>query len=378
MLRILWWRKSQMLWHHGAMVERFSDHHYVPVLFTKAGERDALKALPDSNKDVITPLFTIHPIGWDFDKDAPEKSIDAHLEKLPGDLAQTWGNRPAFLDGVHVENESMGDGSHPIEWMIKEARSQGLELVPVVSPDHSSDYKAAVSRIVIADDASEVCLRLRVSDWPVPPIDTAVESFLSSIGATRASAHLVLDLRAEAGQAAAFSAEKAISAFPSVTDWKTLTLVSTAMPEQAPSGRGVHEVSRDEWTNYLTLLRRQRDGVRRPTFGDYTISHPDPFADIDPRVLQISAKLKYTVDDAWLIARGGLFKANGGKSGGGAEIRPVARDLVAHSKFASGHCAAEDWIIDAAGSGATGAPRTWVKVGTLHHMQLVADQIART
>jgi hypothetical protein len=367
-----------MLWQYGAMVEGFSDHHYVPVMFTKAGERDALKTLADARKDVITPLFTIHPIGWDFDKDAPEKTIDAHLAKLPGDLAQTWGKRPAFLDGVHVENERMDDGSHPIEWMIKEARNEGLELVPVVSPDHSSDYKVAVSRIVTADDASEVCLRLRVSDWPVPPTDSAIDSFLSSIGASRASAHLVLDLRAEAGQAAAFSAENAISAFPGVSDWKTLTLVSTAMPEQAPSGRGVHVVSRHEWTNYLTLVGRQSAGARRPTFGDYVISHPDPFADIDPRVLQISAKLKYTIDDAWLIARGGLFKANGGKSGGGAEIRPVARDLVAHSKFVSGHCAGESWIVDAAATGATGAPRTWVKVGTLHHIQLVADQIART
>lgn len=360
------------------MVEAFSDHHYVPVLFTKAGERDALDALDATTKDSFTPLFTIHPIGWDFDNDCPAKTIDQHLMNLPRELAKVWGNRPAFIDGVYVENESMSDGSHPIEWMVRTARSEGLELVPVVSPGNSSDYQAAVARIVKADDVSEVCLRLQVSDWPIPPMDISIDAFLNSLGATRATCHLVLDLRAEVGASATFAVQNALPNLPNVASWKTLTVIATGMPEQLPQGRGVHVLPRSEWTSYLATVTGRKYGSRRPTYGDYVISHPDPLADIDPRFLQISAKLKYTVDDSWLMARGGLFKANGGKSGGGAEIRPVARALVADPRFTRSHCDGETWIVAAAGTGSTGGPRTWVKVGTMHHIQLVVDQIALT
>lgn len=72
-------------------MDAFDSTHYVPVLFTKAGERDALKAIGDVPKTAFTPLLVVHPISWDFDKDAPEKNIDQHLAKLPTELAKTWG-----------------------------------------------------------------------------------------------------------------------------------------------------------------------------------------------------------------------------------------------------------------------------------------------
>jgi Beta protein len=65
--------------------------------------------------------------------------------------------------------------------------------------------------------------------------------------------------------------------------------------------------------------------LRLPTFGDYAVAHPDPSrGDVDPKVMSISAGLRYTIDDEWLVAKGGLYKATGGRSLGGEAAIPVA------------------------------------------------------
>lgn len=356
-------------------MDAFGANHYVPVLFTKAGERDALKSLDDEAKKRLTPLLVVHPIAWDFEHDRPEKTIDAHLAKLPAALIKAWGTRDAFIDVRHVDGEEMENGTHPIEWLVAEARKEQLTLVPVVAPSSSPEYIAAVARLTRR--TPEVCLRVDAGEWPVAPQDTMIDAFIKQLGVRKQDVHLVLDLRDETEESARFALAAGFRGLATPRLWKTVTVTATAMPQVTPPGRGIHEVRREEWANYRDLIDNRKYGVRRPTFGDYGISHPDPFADIDPRLLQISAKLKYTTDDKWLLARGGLFKANGGRSGGGEEIRPVARLLAAHNEFTRNHCGAEKWIIAAAaGSGSVGNPQTWVKIGTWHHLMRVLDQIA--
>jgi hypothetical protein len=217
-----------------------------------------------------------------------------------------------------------------------------------------------------------------VAHWPIPPTDVTIDRLLGDLGIARDSVHLVLDLRDQTQSAAAFAMTTGLQNFAHTAEWKTLTVTATAMTQLIPNGRGLHAIERGEWHNYLTMVNGGQFGTRQPTFGDYAISHPDPFADVDPRVLQISAKLKYTTDASWLVVRGGLFKGNAGRGGGGEEIRAVARELVAQGEFTPDHCGAEQWILNAAGTGPTGAPRTWVKIGTWHHLLRVLDQISPT
>ncbi len=357
----------------------FGPSHYVPVLFTKAGERDALSEIGDVQKDSLTPLFVVHPIDWNFDLDQPKCSIDEHLSKLPEQLVKTWGKRDAFVDTLHVDDETLADGSHPLEWIVTAASSVGLTLIPVVTPSRSSECIAAARNLIQAGTSTEVCLRLEIDEWPLlPNQEGPVTWLLEAIGAEKSSAHLVLDLRDETARPAHFALITALQSLATPDEWTTLTVTATAMPQTPPPGRGIHELVRQEWVNYQDIISSDRYGARQPTFGDYGIAHPDPFADVDPRMLQISAKLKYTCDDKWLLARGGLFKGTGGRSGGGEEIRPVARLVSAHDEFTATHCGSEEWILAAADTGPTGAPRTWVKIGTWHHLLRVLDQIVLT
>lgn len=352
-------------------MESFGSNHYVPVLFTKAGERDALGDVDDHQKRAFTPLFVVHPIDWDFEVNQPKKTIDDHLDKLPDNLDKVW-EHPAFIDTLHVEDETMADGRDPLEWIVARAAENGRQFIPVIAPERRREALDAARNLLASGITSDVCLRLGIENWGD---EQQIDDLLTAVGVGRAETHLVLDLRGDAGPASRLALSGTLRGLPSPNEWKTLTVAATAMPQAPPSGHGVHEIPRQEWINYRAIVDGGSFGERQPTFGDYAIAYPDPFDDVDPRVLQISAKLKYTCDDKWLLGRGGLFKGTGGRGGGGESIRPVAAAISSHPEFAIPHCTGEDWIVAAAGTGPTGAPRTWVRVGTAHHILRVLGQI---
>ncbi|WP_324738673.1 beta family protein [Mycobacterium sp. 5-140-3-2] len=356
-------------------MDAFNRDHYVPILFTKAGERDALGQIDDAKKRRFTPLFVAHPIDWDFDLDQPKKTVDDHLKKLPADLKKTWGKRAAFIDVLHLDEETMADGRHPLEWMVTEASKIQLELVPVVSPSRSAESLEAARTLLGSGTSADVCLRLEAEHWPVPPQSQEIDALLDHLGAKKSNTHLMIDLRDNTGSSSLFALNTALQSLSMPAEWKTVTATATAMPQTLPLGQGLHEIPRQEWLNYRQLVDNERYGARQPTFGDYAIAHPDPFAEVDPRYLQISGKLKYTCNSKWLFGRGTLFKGTQGRSEGGEAIRPAARAISAHNEFTATHCGSEPWITAAASDGPTGMPRTWVTVGTQHHLLRVLDQI---
>lgn len=359
-------------------MDAFGVDHYVPILFTKAGERDAIAGLDESLKDAFTPLFVVHPIDWDFELGQPKKTADEHLSKLPAELQKIWDRRPAFIDVLPLDDDTMADGTHPLEWIVTAAQQLNLPLVPVVSPSRSADSLVAAHNLITAGICTDVCLRLEAEHWPVPPQSEEIDALLAEIGIDKSNTHIILDLEDDTGQSSRFALSSALDSLAGVNDWKTLTVTATAMPQTPPPTKGLHEVARQEWLNYEQLVTQKRYGSRQPTFGDYAIAHPDPLADaIDPRFMQISAKFKYTCDYKWLVGKGDLFKGTGGRSVGGAAIRPVARAISVHNEFTGGHCTTEGWILAAAADGQPGSPKTWVEVATRHHIGRVIEQLRR-
>lgn len=356
-------------------MDAFGNNHYVPILLTKAGERDALSEIEQGRRASFTPLFVVHPIDWDFDRDQRKKTIDEHLSKLVVDLQKAWPGGHAFVDVDNFDEETMEDGRHPLEWIVAEASTVGMELVPVISPSRTAEGIQAIENLLRAGSCTDICLRLEAEHWPVPPQSEEIDSLITAVGADKSQVHLVIDLRGETAAPSRFALIAALQSLATPAEWKTLTVTATAVPQAPPATRGLHEFPRQEWLNYQDLVSNGRYGKRQPTFGDYGIAHPDPFEEINPRFLQISAKLKYTCNDKWLVGKGDLFKGTGGRSAGGEAIRPVARAISVHSEFTPNHCGSEDWIVAAAADGPTGNPQVWVKVGTRQHLQRVLDQI---
>ncbi|MDQ0425152.1 beta family protein [Cellulomonas iranensis] len=357
----------------------FDHRHYVPVVLTKRGERRALGDLSPSVKSHLTPLFEVAPIDWNFDLDEPSKTIDGHLSTLGPDLAACWGHDRAFVDMQFIApTERMADGSHPLDWLIAQANAAGVTLLPSVSPGRDVAYRAAAARAV-ARDRRGACIRLTTGEWPSATGVARLDELLRELAIAPADVDLILDLAedvAASSELALTAVRNELNALPYAADWRTVTVSGAGFPKDLSGvGRGLSAVERTEWVLYQDLLAGSTTSVV-PQFGDYGVAHPDPILNIDPRLLSISAAFRYTIDLAWLVAKGELFKGAGGSGKGGAAALPVAAAIAADPRFAgASHCAGDAWIAAVPGSG--GNPEAWRRVATTHHLTHVAEAVSR-
>jgi len=359
----------------GRLMITFDHHHYVPILLAKRGELQALKLLADGYTSSMTPIFVVQPLPWDYEGDTRRCSVQDHIAKVPTNLREAWGDRPAFIDMGELPDDPVEGGIHPLEWVTAAAATLGLELVPVVRPTSSVAYIDAVRRVV-QRFGSEICLRLPIAAWPAVAGNAPYTQVLEAVGVASSDTHLVLDLGEDLGVAASAIAATQVRSIGALGAWRTLTVAGTSMMSTAPAGSGVHVVAREEWAMYRSLIAARP--VQIPAFGDYGIVGRGDQPDIDPRMMSISAKLRYTTDIEFLIAKGkDLYKGMGGRSHGSEAVPPAAVMLHSHPGFRTAHCEYECWIASVASlRTGGGSPGTWLKFGTLHHLQTAVEQVA--
>lgn len=286
----------------------FDHRHYVPVILSKRGERRAVANLAQTIKNEMTPLFVIPPVEWDYEADAPAKSIDDHLANQPRELRAAWGTRRALVDLTFADDGPLSSGVHPLVALTDAANGLGLPLVPTTGIDRTPAYLQAVVDVV-ARDGRGVCLRLLPAEWPVGTRRlTELNTTLTDLAVSPTETDLVLDLGADVAASPALtltavSAE--LAALPYASDWRSITVTLAAFPKGAGDfAKGMNYLDRADWQLYQALIALVGTTGRLPTFGDYVVAHPDPFVDVDPRMMQNSATLRYTGDNEWLFPKG--------------------------------------------------------------------------
>ena len=351
---------------------------YRPILLTKRGERSALTDTPATVKATLLPVLVVEPIDWNYDTDAPAKTIDEHLARKAEDLSASWGFGEAAVDLVFHDDTPMTSGDHPLFWLIGAANGLGMRLIPAVAPDRSPAYVAAAAAAVARDGAG-ACIRLPLAQWPSTVGPTHLDTLVTSLGIGPDAIDLILDLGEEVAAAPglALAATVAqISALPHLASWRTVTVAGAGFPKALTGlSRGAHRLDRFEWNLYQALITTSP--TRIPLFGDYVIAHPDPSVDVNPAFMSISASLRYTIANHWLVLKGELYKGQGGSGQGGAAVQPIAAALIAEADYLGiDHCQMETWLAEVAGGGSGGRPEEWRRYGTRHHLQVVSDQLA--
>lgn len=82
---------------------------YVPTIYLRPAELQAVSELPDSSKDILTPIFCLKP--WVGSK---------HLEKAMDKITSVFGDRPFFLDV---------DQFYEVKEVTRPAHEEFLELL---------------------------------------------------------------------------------------------------------------------------------------------------------------------------------------------------------------------------------------------------------
>lgn len=234
---------------------------------------------------------------------------------------------------------------------------------------------AACARLV-REAGNGVCIRIQREDFDeFPDLKFEISRVLAATGAKHETADLLLDCRALTPEARYLTADATlglISQMPDLSRWRTFTLAATAFPENLmglpPSDCSL--LPRLEWNLWREVARKGRR--RRPWYGDYAISHPEP-SEVDPRIMRPSASVRYTVDEAWLV-----LKARNLRDHGYEQFHSVCRDLVRRPEYSGRNFSWGDGYIDdcANESVGTGNLTTWRKVGTSHHLAKVLRQLS--
>lgn len=358
----------------------FNENHYVPIVRWKRGEQSALFELDSKIKDLMSPLIEIPPIDWDFENECAKKTIDEHLKNFALQLKTNW-NHPnsIFIDAVQIcldDDEVMSNGDHPLEYIFDILSNENISAIPVISKERGYNYQNAVKKI---NSIYKTGFAIRLHNDDFDDINSTLSSIFIQFPSKLNEIDLILDYKYidpkdPIGRMTNFISGSLLS-LPNIKKWRTLTLAATSFPEnlsEFPSGED-GAIPRVEWLIYQQLLKSNLPRI--PTFGDYIISNPE-YSRIDPRFIKMSANIRYTTDNEYLIFRG--YSVTNPKYGKWAQSHGLCQRVVAHSKYSGQHYSyGDNYIFDCAnGTASTGNAETWRKIGTNHHLTFVVNELS--
>lgn len=341
----------------------FGANHYVPILKVKQGEKAALAQVADALAPRITPLLEIV-------ERTDGKSVDKHIETAFKGLSDAVSSYPrCFIDTHEIE----ADGPAAAQTVFSRAKAAGLVFAPVTGVTRTADVGPALEH-----REHGLVLRLSRAEFEAGQLPSAIPAFLGTHGLSPSEIDVIVDLGAAeemivdgiAALTKAFLAD-----VPNHQDWRTLTVAACAFPvSMGGVERHAHDlVERADWLawrDHLHLLRGTL--VRLPTFSDYAIQHPLGVEGFDPRIMQVSATVRYTTNENWLLIKGESTRSVPPSS----QFPLLATRLVyghLQQHFAgAAHCRGCQAMKAAAdGAPGYGSAGVWRRLGTVHHLEAV-------
>lgn len=338
----------------------FDHTHYVPVLRWKQAEQHALRDLFPWVKSKLTPLIEAPVWG---------ASTPQSLLTYPATILKMWGNAPFFFGfGPFSSNIS----ENILEDFFAESTSRGLGIIPSTSTTDTGALHTSIGTRR-EKDGREVCIRLYREDLIRPNLPTVLQTLMSRLRTNEAATHLVIDLKLH--QYFDSSVTALLSPIPSITKWRTLTVISgTFRKDLTGLSVGRHDFPRSEWTTWFNAVKNHQL-PRKPTFGDYAVLHP--FLSEPRPGMNVSASIRYTSFDYWIVMKGEGLR---NKNGAGFAQYPANADLLTmQPEFCGGWFSPGDRYISeiALKKKQTGNPKTWLQAGISHHLAFTTDQMTK-
>lgn len=354
----------------------FDEKHYVPILKWKRGEQKALELIPASYKQEFTPVIEILPMPYDFEKQVYKKSIDYHLKGIGKILVDSWGNsNPMFLDLLWLDKSwRMYNGKHPLEFILNEARKKGINLIPVVGTKRDSAYLLEAKKANTIDNLG-ICIRLEDQDFF--DINNKIVHLMGLLGIRPSDVDLIIDFKyisPDDDYKNLLTIFTILNSIHQIKDFRNVIFSSTSFPPNVsglPNNK-ISPISRSEWKIWSDLYNKKGTLPRLPVFSDYAISNPF-YIELDPRLMDKTVNIRYTIDKNWLISKGRSVKKYGyGQS------HFLSKLITAHHSYCGRNFSwGDEYIEDCAnGMNGPGNSETWRRVGTNHHITFVLHQIS--
>ena len=344
----------------------FDSHQYVPVLKVKRGEKAALSLVEPSLRQRMTPLLEIV-------ERKPDKSLKAHLETAFKGLSESARlYTRCFLDA----REIAPDGPKAATDVFRTAANQGFSFTPVTGISRTFDVAAALEYAI-----NGVALRITKDEFENGNLRGMTETFMDRHELEPNEVDLIIDLGSVENLIADGIARLAtafLADVPGLNLWRTFTLSGSAFPKSMRiiDKHSYDLVRREEWIAWKDYFHARRNISRLPSFSDCAIQHPSGVEGFDPVLMQVSASIRYTRRDDWLLIKGEStrFKPPSQQFPQLA-TRLVYGDLRRYF-LGTNHCQGCN-LMEAAANGAPklGSAEAWRKLGTIHHLSVVTQSL---
>ncbi|MFD4958432.1 hypothetical protein [Microbacterium sp. NPDC058389] len=351
---------------------------YRPFTLARAGELAALARINPATRSAVRPVFQVAPRAWDYENDRYSKTVPAHLAPLPDKLAAVWGGGAGYADVSMLDSEPIVDGQHPLEWLATKTSDAGVPLTPLVEASSSAAAKAAAASLH-GTYKTGVGIRLPQVDWTT--VDPArLTTLLIQLSVAPEAVDVFVDFEGAEGAVIEVAVNAEMASLRTLGQFRSITVGGAGFPDVNGVPRGTTEYPRKEWRIYSAVREKiASTGEPIPDFFDNLVLKPDTIElGVDPRFISISAAFRYTVANDYLLAKGELFKGQGGSGKGGAALIAPLDELTRHAEYATPvRSQADDWIEAVVGGGATpGNPGKWREWATVRHIEVVAFQLS--
>ena len=341
----------------------FGPDHYVPVLKIKRGEKVALRGIDPVLQLRTSPLMEI--------VERTKPTVTEHLDTAFKGLAECLQPYSrCFLDAREINS----DGPSASEEVFDRATASGIVFTPVTGVTRTEDVAAALKYRFHG-----IALRLTREEFESGQLQAAVSRFLSDHALKPEEIDLIIDL----GPVDDFVTdgiigltEAFLSEVPDHTRWRTFTISACAFPS---SMGGVNRnsyayVERGEWIAWRNNLYARRSEIPRlPSFSDCAIQHTTGVEGFDPRIMQASAAIRYTLADHWILIKGESTRNIPPSMQFPALATNLVYGVYRNSYIGAGHCGGCASInASADGAPGIGSPEAWRRLGTIHHISTVA------
>lgn len=346
----------------------FGPDHYVPVLKVKRGERKALQRISPIYHSRIIPLLEIV-------KRKPGKTLSEHLDTAFADLSDTVRPYPRCLIDAR---EIAADRQAGADEVFRRAAAEGIVFTPVTGVSRTVDLTPA-----LAYRTNGLALRLTRAEFEQGGLTGRIDAFLITQGLVPEEIDLIIDLGGVEGlivEGIEALTDAFITEVPVHQRWRTFTISSCSFPLNMSVVQRNSEVlvERSDWVSWRNNLYGRRNNLQRlPTFSDCAIQRPEGVEDFDPIRMQVSASIRYSLEEEWLLIKGQSTRSRRP----GEQFPALAQKLVYGSLrsrfYGAAHCdGCRSMKAAADGESGLGSPEVWRQLGTIHHISVVTQALA--
>lgn len=354
------------------------------------GELRALKHLEDDSAENLIPLLEIPLSPWDYVNDQPSKDIKSHIESVLDNIVKYWINKPFFISlsreilTAEDEGNTAEDYIKEFAETIKQDKYKDISfsfVIPILVPDFNYGLLySQLSSIIEQNSSINFTLRILVDlldfECDLHLIETEIQAVLEKFNRKCENSTLIIDMGSiwkDDISAVMLSVKLVLQEIPNSTNWENIVISMSSFPDSlscVEKRTSNDSFKRIEWQVWNKIVQRE---AFKPIYSDYSIAHP-LLNEVDPRIINMYASIRYTLDETWFILRGDSLR-----DFGFTQYPKLCRDLIGSGKFSGksfswGDSRIKEFTED--GNTRTGNATTWREIGNNHHFKLVLQQLS--